>query len=63
MTSIAVLGTGRIGKMHAEIITQQIDGLEVAAVYDVYAEGAQAVADSISCSRADTVEELSLIHI
>ena len=58
MTTIAVLGTGRIGKMHAEIITQQIDGLDVAAVYDVYAEGAQAVADSISCSRADTVEEI-----
>ena len=58
MTSIAVLGTGRIGKMHAEIITQQIEGLEVAAVYDVYAEGAQAVADSIGCDRADSVEEI-----
>ena len=56
MKTIAVLGTGRIGKMHAEIITQQIDGLEIAAVYDVYTEGAQAVADSIGC-------DLSLIHI
>ena len=58
MKTIAVLGTGRIGKMHAEIITQQIDGLEVAAVYDVYTEGAQAVADSIGCDRADSVEEI-----
>ena len=58
MKTIAVLGTGRIGKMHAEIITQQIDGLEIAAVYDVYTEGAQAVADSIGCDRADTVAEI-----
>lgn len=58
MKTIAVLGMGRIGKMHAEIITQQIDGLEIAAVYDVYTEGAQAVADSIGCDRADTVAEI-----
>lgn len=58
MKSIAVLGTGRIGKMHAEIITQQIEGLEVSAVYDVYTEAAQAVADRIRCSRAESVEEI-----
>lgn len=57
MKTIAVLGTGRIGKMHAEIITQQIDGLAVSAVYDVYTEGAQAVAESIGCDRAESVEE------
>ena len=58
MGTIAILGTGRIGKMHADIITQQIDGLDVAAVYDVYTDGAQAVADSIGCDRADSVEEV-----
>ena len=58
MASIAVLGTGRIGKMHAEIITNQIDGLDVASVYDIYADGAQAVADSIGCDRAESVEEV-----
>ena len=58
MASIAVLGTGRIGKMHAEIITNQIDGLAVAAVYDVHADAAQAVASSIGCERADSVEEI-----
>ena len=58
MTSIAVLGTGRIGKMHAEIITNQIDGLEVDAVFDVYADGAKAVADSIGCDQAGSAEEI-----
>ena len=58
MASIAVLGTGRIGKMHAEIITNQIDGLDVASVYDVYTEGAEAVAASIGCERAESVDEI-----
>ena len=58
MKKISILGTGRIGSMHADIITQQIDGLEVAAVYDVYTEGAQMVADKIDCERADSVEEI-----
>ena len=58
MRSIAILGTGRIGKMHADIITQQIEGLELAAAFDVYTEGAQAVADSTGCSRAESVDEI-----
>ena len=58
VTKIAVLGTGRIGKMHAEIITQQIEGLDVATVYDVYGDAAQSVADSIGCARAESVEEI-----
>jgi len=56
--SIAILGTGRIGKMHADIVTQRIPGLHVASVYDVFTEGAQAVADSIGCARAESVEEI-----
>jgi myo-inositol 2-dehydrogenase / D-chiro-inositol 1-dehydrogenase len=40
---IAVLGVGRIGKMHAEIIARQIPGAELAIVHDVYAEGAKRV--------------------
>ena len=58
MTSIAIFGLGRIGKMHADIITQRVDGLDVAAVYDIHAESAQAVADTIGCDRAETVDEI-----
>lgn len=57
-TSIAVLGTGRIGKMHAELIDRQVSGLELSAVYDIYTEGAQAVASELGCDRADSVEEI-----
>ena len=35
--TIAVLGTGRIGKMHAELIARQVPGLDLLSVFDVYA--------------------------
>ena len=40
---IAVLGVGRIGKMHAEIIARQIPGAALAMVQDVNGDGARAV--------------------
>ena len=40
---IAVLGVGRIGKMHAEIIARQTPGTALAMVQDVYADGAAAI--------------------
>ena len=56
--TISVLGTGRIGKMHAELIARQVPGLDLHSVYDVYSEGAQAVADDLGCHRAESVEEI-----
>jgi len=56
--TISILGTGRIGKMHAELIARQVPGLDVAAVYDVYGESAQAVAADIGCDVAASVEEI-----
>jgi myo-inositol 2-dehydrogenase / D-chiro-inositol 1-dehydrogenase len=32
---VAILGVGRIGRMHAELIAHQIDGLDLAMVHDV----------------------------
>ncbi len=32
---VAVLGVGRIGRMHAELIANQVDGLDLAMVHDV----------------------------
>jgi len=58
MTSIAVLGTGRIGKMHAGLIARQVEGLELTAVYDIDSASSQAVADELGCERADSVEQI-----
>ena len=56
--SIAVLGTGRIGKMHAELIDRQVPGLDLHSVFDVYTEGARAVADDLGCELAGSAEEV-----
>ncbi len=56
--SIAILGTGRIGKMHAELIARQVPGLDLHSVFDVYTEGAQAVADDVGTGRAESVDEI-----
>ena len=56
--SIAVLGTGRIGKMHAELIDRQVPGLDLHSVFDVYTEGARAVADDLGCEVAGSTEEV-----
>ena len=71
--TIAVLGTGRIGKMHAELIARQVPGLDLHSVFDVYTEGAAAVAADLGVPAAASAEEimasdadavaLSLIHI
>ncbi|MEO6652407.1 MAG: inositol 2-dehydrogenase [Ilumatobacteraceae bacterium] len=41
---IGILGCGRIGRMHAELIADRVDGLALGAVYDVFDEAAQATA-------------------
>ncbi len=41
---VGVLGVGRIGSMHADLITAQVPGATLAGVFDVYDEGAAAVA-------------------
>ena len=56
--SIAVLGTGRIGKMHAELIDRQVPGLDLHSVFDVYTEGARAVADDLGCHQAQGIDEV-----
>ena len=41
---IVVLGTGRIGKMHAEMLARQVNETELVGVFDVFADSALAVA-------------------
>jgi myo-inositol 2-dehydrogenase / D-chiro-inositol 1-dehydrogenase len=55
---IAVLGVGRIGKMHASLLAQQVDGAAVAGVFDVNADAAASVAASLGVLHASSAEEL-----
>ncbi len=45
-TRFAVLGCGRIGKMHAEMLARQVPGASVSVVFDVVEAAAQALRDS-----------------
>ena len=36
---VAVIGVGRIGRMHAELLAHRVPGLALASVYDVGAGG------------------------
>jgi len=54
---IVVLGTGRIGSMHAEYIHHRVDGAEVAGVFDVSEQSARAVGSSLDVAVAATLDE------
>jgi myo-inositol 2-dehydrogenase/D-chiro-inositol 1-dehydrogenase len=53
---VAVLGVGRIGRMHAELIAHQIDGLDLAMVHDVNAAAAAAVGDRLGVAHTTDVD-------
>lgn len=55
---IGVLGVGRIGKMHAELIERQTPGATVSAVYDVYADAAAGVAAEVGARVATSPDDL-----
>ncbi len=54
---IAVLGTGRIGAMHAELIANRVVGATVAGVFDVVPEAATATAQRFKVSAFGSVAE------
>ena len=41
---IGLLGCGRIGRMHAELVARRVEGLSLGAVYDVATAAAVTVA-------------------
>ncbi len=51
---IGVLGCGRIGRMHADLIAGRVDGLSLAAVYDVATEAGSDAAARSGARQADT---------
>ena len=55
---IGVIGVGRIGRMHAELIAHQVPGAALAAVYDAHGPTARGVADDLRVPTAASVEEI-----
>ena len=53
----AVLGCGRIGKMHAEMLARRIPGAAVSVVFDVVPAAAATVADDLGCRVAGSLVE------
>jgi myo-inositol 2-dehydrogenase/D-chiro-inositol 1-dehydrogenase len=55
---VGVLGTGRIGSMHAELLAHRVPGAALTSVYDVDAELASTVARRLGVEAARDPEEL-----
>jgi myo-inositol 2-dehydrogenase / D-chiro-inositol 1-dehydrogenase len=55
---LAVIGVGRIGRMHADLLARQVDGAALAAVHDQDGGSARSVGDELGVPVADSVEEL-----
>lgn len=55
---LGVLGVGRIGRMHAELVARRVPGLALAAVFDVNDEAARNVAGELGVDAAPSAEEL-----
>jgi myo-inositol 2-dehydrogenase/D-chiro-inositol 1-dehydrogenase len=55
---IGVIGVGRIGRMHAELIAHQVPGAALAAVYDAHEPSARGVATYLRVPAAASVEEI-----
>jgi len=53
---IVVLGTGRIGSMHAEFLAKRVPGAELAGVFDV-TDSAAAVGGQLGCEVAGSLDE------
>jgi myo-inositol 2-dehydrogenase/D-chiro-inositol 1-dehydrogenase len=55
---IGVIGVGRIGRMHAELLARQVRGAALAAVFDAFAETAESVGAELGVPVAGSAEEL-----
>ena len=52
----AVLGVGRIGKMHAELLARQVPGASLAMVQDISADAAAAVGKQLDVPHTTDVD-------
>jgi len=55
---IGVLGVGRIGRMHADLLARRVRGAAVSAVYDSHVASARSVGDELRVPVAVSVDEL-----
>ena len=55
---IGIIGAGRIGRLHAELLARRVPGASVASVYDVHAPLALDVARELGVPAARSVEEV-----
>jgi myo-inositol 2-dehydrogenase/D-chiro-inositol 1-dehydrogenase len=55
---MGVIGVGRIGRMHADLLARQVPGAAVQMVHDAFEETARGVADALGVAAAADVEEL-----
>ena len=53
---IAVLGVGRIGRMHAELVARQVPGAALAMVHDVNASAATSVGAALGVPATSDVD-------
>jgi myo-inositol 2-dehydrogenase / D-chiro-inositol 1-dehydrogenase len=55
---IGVIGVGRIGRMHADLLARRIPGATVTRVHDAHQQSARDVAETLGVAAAPDVEEL-----
>jgi myo-inositol 2-dehydrogenase / D-chiro-inositol 1-dehydrogenase len=55
---VGVIGVGRIGRMHAELLRREVRGAAVSAVYDAREQSAKDVASELGVPAATSVEEI-----
>ena len=55
---VGVIGAGRIGRMHAELLARQVPGARLTAVQDAHEDTARGVAGQLGAAHAMTVEDV-----
>jgi myo-inositol 2-dehydrogenase/D-chiro-inositol 1-dehydrogenase len=55
---IGVIGVGRIGSMHADLLARRVPGAAVASIFDAYPESAATVGAGLGVPVAASVEEI-----
>jgi myo-inositol 2-dehydrogenase/D-chiro-inositol 1-dehydrogenase len=55
---IGVIGVGRIGRMHAELLARRVPGATVAVLFDAHAETARGVGTALGVPVAASVDEV-----
>ena len=55
---VGLLGCGRIGSMHAELVSRRVTGTDLVAVYDVFDDAAAGVAEAFGARHTSSAAEL-----